>query len=255
MFEEALTYPTTGDDSRKSLAIGIVLSLLGVLILPVFVVFGYLLGVLRQGSDDDATLPVYEEWGTLLVDGLKAFLVTLGFFALPTVLLVLSVLAFVVPIGTFTVVEGDASGVSVAADAQIAASDGLGAVAVIALVLGLLLVVLAVTSFLAAFYVLPAGLARFAETDRMGAAFALRSLWPVLTSGTYAVAWLLAFGVSVAAGVLTGIVAPLPVLGFVVGVAVTYYANVVAFRLYGQGYARATPVEDATEPPAGQPAA
>lgn len=248
MIENALVYPTDGDRAGKTLVIGIALSLFSFLLLPAFIVLGYFVRILRQGGDETAVPPVYEDWAALLVDGLRAFLVVLGYFVVPVLLIGTALIAFVLPISTFTVVEQSASGgVDVATDTG-AAAGGMDALTLVALIVGLLLVAVSSVSLLVAFYALPAGLARFAETDRMGPAFAIRRLWPVLTTGSYAIAWLLALVVTIGAGMIVGVVSVFPILGFVAGVAVTYYGNVVAFRLYGQGYAKATPVEDGPKP-------
>jgi len=263
MFEKAISYPATGEKAVGAFVIGTLLSLLGILIVPGLIVFGYLIRVLRQARDDEtAEVPAYDEWGTLLVDGLKAAIVTIGYVVVPVLIGLFVVFAVFLSFTTVTVVEtGDASssdgvvvGDGVIVESE-AATDGLGAFGAIALLVSVLLVFAAAVWSLAALYVLPAGLAHFAVTGRMASAFAVRRLWPVLTSGTYFVAWLLALAVSIAAGFVVGLVSLVPVLGVLLGVAVFYYATVVGFRLYGEGYARAVPVEDGPEPPAGQPAA
>lgn len=258
MFEKAISYPVSGEKAIGALVIGSLLTLLSVLILPGLLVFGYLVRVLRQDATDGAEVPGYDEWGALLVDGLKATLVTIGYFIVPA-LVALVVLAAFLTITAVTVVEtGSASGFTgpdgVLVDSQVQAG-GPDAVTTVALIVSMLLVVLSALWSLAAVYVLPAGLAHFARTGRMGSAFAVRRFWPVLTSGTYLVAWLLAFAVSIAAGFVVGFVSLVPGLGVLVSAVVLYYASVVAARLYGEGYATAISTEDGPEPPAGRPAA
>lgn len=262
MFEKAISYPTSGEKAVGALVVGTLLSLLSILILPGLVVFGYLVRVLRQtGTDESATVPAYDEWGTLLVDGLKATAIGVVYLMLPVLLGLIVLFAVFFSFTTVTVVESGAvtadgvvvdDGVTVEPEASAGGIDALGAVG---LVIALLLVVLSAIWALAALYVLPAGLAHFAATGRLTSAFAVRRFWDVLTSGTYLVAWLLALAVSIAAGFVVGLVSVVPVLGVVLGVAITYYATVVGFRLYGEGYAKARPVEDGPEPPAGQAAA
>jgi len=64
MFEEAIRYPWKGEDNLKNVAIGGVLTLLGVFLLPMFFVLGYGLEVIRRVSDGDvAEPPAWEDWG------------------------------------------------------------------------------------------------------------------------------------------------------------------------------------------------
>jgi hypothetical protein len=259
MFEKAISYPLTGEKAVSAFVIGSLLTLLSVLLLPGLLVFGYLMRILRQPADADADVPGYDEWGTLLVDGLKATLITIGYFVVPALVALVVAVAVFASFTTVTVVEsGSASGVTgpdgVIVDSQVQ-STGPDAVTAVVLVVSLLFLLLSAVWSLAALYVLPAGLAHFARTGRMGSAFAVRRFWPVLTSGTYLVAWLLALAVSFATGFVIGFVSILPGLGVLLGFVLAYYAAVVAARLYGQGYANATSAEDGPEPPAGQPAA
>lgn len=80
MFGEALRFPIAGDSALKNLLIGGVLGLLGFLLVPAFFVQGYLVRVLRVAVDGGDEPPVFDEWGDLLVDGLKLFVVTLAYF-------------------------------------------------------------------------------------------------------------------------------------------------------------------------------
>lgn len=94
---------------------------------------------------------------------------------------------------------------------------------------------------LVAWYALPAGLARLAVEGRFGAAFEFRKLMGVLTTGSYATGWLLALVVLVFDGVIIGVLASIPFVGLALIPFATFYLNVVAFALYGQGYRDATP--------------
>lgn len=246
MFEKSIRYPLTGDEARKSILIGTLLTLFSVLILPAVVLVGYLIRVLRTSLAGADEVPVYDEWGELIVDGLKGTAIALAYFAIPIVL----TLTVVVSALSFTVTTVSAESGAVEAASTAANSDATTGVLVFA---GLALV--SIVTFLVAMYIVPAALARFATTGKMGSAFALRSLWPVLSSGSYAVAWLLVIVVSFGAGIIAGLVSFVPVLGVIVGALVGYYANVVGFRLYAEGYARSGEVPESVEPPSGQPAA
>lgn len=235
MLRESLDYPRTGDDAVKTLLIGGLLTLASVLIVPTIVVVGYLLRVLRGADETDA--PVFDDWETLLVDGLKGTAVTLAYFAVPILAGIAVAVGLLVTVSTFTVT----SGTTAVPPRSAVAGGGL-------VILALSLVGLFALSWsVAASYLLPAALARLATTDEMSSALAVRDLWTTVATGSYTTAWLLALAVSVGAGFLMGIVSLVPVVGAVASAFVFFYANVVAFRLYSEGVTRATPVENGPE--------
>lgn len=231
MLRQSLDYPRTGDDAVKTLLIGSILTLASVLLLPTVLVVGYVLRVLRGTDETDA--PVFDDWEELLVDGLKGTAVTLAYFAVPILAGLVVAIGLLVAVSTFTVTSGSGA----VPPRSAVAGGGL-------VLFGLTLVgLLAVVWSLAASYVLPAGLTRLATTGELGSAFAFRDLWTTVTTGSYATAWLLALAVSVGAGLVTGVVSLVPAVGAVASAFVLFYATVVAARLYGEGVARATPVE------------
>jgi len=218
MIQDALNYLRTDDDWTRTVLIGGILSLLGVLVVPTILVLGYLVRVLRETMHGDDRTPVFDEWGDLFVDGVKAFAITLAYGVVPAV------------IGAAVVAGGILSFAVVAGGGNATAAGGLGVVVVIvggllALVLGLL-----------AAYVVPAATAAFAETGRLGAAFSVEDLRPVLASGRYATAWLSAFAVVVGGGLLGAALNAIPILGFVIAGFVTFYAGVTAYYIIGHAW-------------------
>lgn len=230
-FEDALQYPRNGDDPIKTILIGGVLGMLAFLVVPAFLVLGYLVRLLRSAMAGEAEPPVFDDWGDLLVDGLKAFVVGLGYVIVPAIVFGLSV-------GT------------VAVTAVVTGDVGPGTIAgsVVGFLVSFVLLLLA-------WYVVPAALANAAREDRIAAGFAWADLRPVLFSSTYATAWLLSLGLFIAAAIVVGLLNVLPPLGFVAGAFVMFYVDMVAFYLYGRAVADASSVEPAPEPAPGQPAA
>lgn len=231
MFVESLTYPRSGTDAAKTILIGGILTVFGVLLVPLLLVGGYSVRVVRSVLAGEERPPAFEAWGELFVDGVKAVAVFVAYVALPTVVLVATVI--------LTALTFDA---------------GLGGRLVAG---GLALVGLSVAGvlYLACWYVGTAGFVNFAKTGELGAAFAVGDLRPVLTSGAYATAWLLALVVLVGSSIVVGALEVVPVVGWVIGGFVTFYASVSTTYLYARGFADATDVEPAPEQPAGQPAA
>ena len=239
MIQDALGYLRTDDDWTRTVLIGGILSLLGVLIVPTILVGGYLVRVLRRTMHGDDRPPAFDEWETLLIDGAKAFAITLAYGLVPA-----AVAAAVVAGGllSFSVVGGSGAGGATA-----------GGVGVAVVVVGSLLAL--VLGLLAA-YVVPAAIAAFAETDRIGSAFSIAALRPVLTSGTYATAWVTALAVIIGAGLIAGALNAIPVIGFVIGGFVGFYAAVTAYYIVGHAWGEHRELEpaEADDTPAEGPA-
>ncbi|QCJ46635.1 MULTISPECIES: DUF4013 domain-containing protein [Haloprofundus] len=218
MLTESLSYVRNSDDWAKNVLIGGILSLLGFLVVPTFLVIGYLLRVVRSSMRGDEEPPAFDEWGEMGVDGLKGFAIALAYGLVPVVLAVV-----------FAVLAG-------------LTANG-GNVGVVSGLFGLVGALLVFVTGLAVAYALPAGLANYAETGRMGAAFDTGTLRSTLTSGTYATAWVTAVVVFLAAGLVAGALNFVPVLGTVVGVFVTFYAAVAGYYIIGRAWGEMHPVE------------
>lgn len=223
MLSEALSVPRAGDDWLETVLIGGVLSILGFLVLPVFVVNGYLLRVLRAGVEGDETPPSFTDWVDLFVDGLLMLVVQFVYVGLPTAFLGFIVAAFAV-ITTVSTSYSPRPG-------SMALAGGLATLAVLLVAVGILLV---------AGYLLPAALANFARTGDFAAAFHLRTVLRAAFSVDYFVALVLVIAVSLVLGVVGGL------LVFVlVGIFVLFYLQMVVYYLFGQGFARGLGLEPA----------
>ena len=220
MLEDTLRYPWNGEKKAETILVGGLLTLLGVLFVPILFVYGYLVRVIRDVSagHDDAP-PVFENWGDLLVDGLVAFLISLVYALVPAVAVALAVLSFVVPV---TVVEGPGAG------------GGSGGLAAGGLLLALLVGSVTLVLLVGALYLLPAAIAAYAVTGRAGAAFSPSTLRAVGTDGNYAMAVLIAVLIGIVAQIVGGIVAA-TVVGALLVPFVTFYGNVASAYAIGTG--------------------
>ncbi|WP_058828234.1 DUF4013 domain-containing protein [Haloferax sp. Q22] len=234
MISESLNYLRNGEDWVKTVLIGGVLGLLSFLIVPTFLVIGYLLRVVRATMKGDEVPPEFDDWGDMAIDGVKGFAIAFVYALVP---------AIIAGVFGFAGIVGAAAG----------GSDAAGAVGGIVALVGLLLAF--VLGLLAA-YLIPAALSNYAETDRMGAAFDFGTLRPILTSGKYATAWLMAFAVLFASSIVVGVLNVIPLLGFVVGAFVTFYAAVAAYYIIGKTWGELHDIEmmDEGETPGEQPA-
>lgn len=225
MLSEALDFPRAGDEWLETVLIGGVLSILGFLVLPVFVVNGYLLHVLEAGVRGDETPPRFTDWVDLFVDGLLVLVVQFVYVGLPAVF-------FTVVVGSFAVITAVTTSAS-PRPGPTAAAGGLVTLAVL-LVLGLVLALAA--------YLLPAALANFAWTGEFGGAFHLRTVARAAFSADYLVAVLLVIVVSIVLGVVGGL------LVFVlVGIFVLFYLQMVVYYLFGRGFAGGLGLEPAAD--------
>ena len=231
MLEEAINYPRESEDWVRTVVIGAVLTLFGVLLIPAIAVFGYYMRVMRGTLSGEAEPPVFDEWGELLTDGLKGFVVTFVYLLVPGIV-------FGVSVGGLVLAVLFGSG-------DVGFASALGALAGF-LVSGVITLVF--------WYVVPAAVANVARTGRIGSGFAFGELGPALMSGSYAIPWALSVVVLVGAGVVTGILNVVPLLGFLLAIPVTFYATVVAFRLAATGFREATGgVVEGPEEPTGRP--
>ncbi|WP_311172787.1 DUF4013 domain-containing protein [Halobellus ordinarius] len=217
MIQQSLQYPRHDDNWITTVIIGGILTLLGVFVIPTILVFGYFVRVARGTMRGDERPPAFDEWGDLFGDGLRAFVIAFVYGLVPGI-----VGGVFVGGGIFSFVVGSGT--------ESAGFLGLGTIGILlggllALVLGLL-----------AAYIVPAAISGFAETGRIGTAFSFDELSPVLTSGTYATAWLSAFAVVLAAVIVGGALNVIPFLGAIVGAFLTFYAAVAAYYLIGSAW-------------------
>jgi len=223
MLEEALSYPRDDEDLTRPFLIGSLILfssfIVGLTIIPLY---GYLLEVLDRGRTGQRGLPEFEDWETLIVDGLKVFVVNLIYTGIPSIVLsvVGGLLFFFVALAGFAVGSNGGGG-------------GGALTLVIFLVFGLVALV-ALVLLLVATLMLPAALARMRVEDDLRAALEVRKVFAVAKNSDYIVAvvlaWLVGFGFTLVGGLLTIVLIGIPIL---------LYGFMVVFHLYGQGYARA----------------
>lgn len=213
---DAITYPTEDDEWLKTVLIGGVLSIFGFLLIPTILVYGYVVRVLRHSLAGEAAPPRFDDWGGLLVDGLKAAVVGFVYMLIPAAVGAVAVGGSLAAIAT-----GSRSG----------AAAGLGALALGALLTFVLALLFG--------YVAVVAVVNFAHEGDLGAGFDVGTIKHVALSGDYAVPWALSVAVFVGAGLVVGVLNVVPILGTLVGAFVLFYAQVAAARLWADGYAAA----------------
>jgi hypothetical protein len=223
MLEEALSYPQDDDDLVRPYLVGSVLLLVSFVVgLTVIPLYGYLLQVLDDGRTGERGLPAFEDFETIVIDGLKLFVLNLLYTGIPGILLsvVGGLVFFLAVVSGVAVFDGGRGGGS--------------ALFLVVLLVGGLVTLVALVLALVGSLLLPAALARMRVQDDFGAALDVREVFGVAKNTDYLVAillaWVVGFGFSVVGGLLSVVLVGLPVL---------LYGFMAVFHLYGQGYARA----------------
>ena len=217
--ERVVTYPTESEDWVKTVIIGGLLTLLSILIIPAFLVYGYVIRVLRAGIADDDP-PVFDEWGTLLTEGVVGFVIIIVYQLIPLIVMVVTV-------------GGSLAALSTGTDA----GAGLG---VVGLLGGFAVSVLLALVF---GYVGLIGLANYAHTGSVGAAFDVDLIREVAFDGAYAIPWLYGVAVMFGMAMVTGVLGIIPIIGAIIGVFVTFYGQIAAAWVWGKGFGDAVGVE------------
>lgn len=219
--DEAVTYPMEDDEWLKTVLIGGLLMAFSFLLVPLFLVYGYVVRTIVASLDGQPEPPAFDDWGDLLVDGLLAWIIGLVYMLVPLAVGAITVGGSLVAIATGTE-AGLAAGLS-------GLLFGFLVTFVLALLFG---------------YVAVAAVVNFAREGRFGAGFDLAVIREVAFHRDYAVAWLLAVAVFVATGIVTSMVNVIPIVGFFLGAFVTFYATVVAANLWAGGFASALGTTD-----------
>lgn len=207
--ESAVSYPTQSDDWVKTILIGGILMFFGFLLIPLFIVYGYIVHTIRGRFDHQEELPAFADWGTLLVDGVKAWLI--GFIWLLIPLIIAGML-----------IGGAIASAIIGGDETIVA-------AMAGLAVGLMIssILLFVFGYFAA-----AAIVNFAREGEFSAGFAFDTIKEVCFTSQFFIAWLL----TVVAFIIAGAVGSIPAIGWILAPFVGFYAALVAANLLADGF-------------------
>lgn len=211
------SYPTNRDDWMQTVIIGGILIFIGFLLVPLVLVYGYVIRVIRRTLDGVDSPPEFDDFGELFVDGLKAWAIGIVYMLIPAVV---------------TGVTVGSAAVSLALDGNLGATMG-------GLILGLTLSAILSLVF---GYVGTAALVNFAREDSMAAAFDFGVIRRVVVHRDYATAWL----VALVALFLASLVGSIPVIGWILAPFTGFYALTVAGNLWSDGFSAAL---DGTDTP------
>lgn len=212
---EAINYPIQRDEWYRTIIIGGVLSFFSFLIIPLFLVYGYIIRVIQSSLREESTPPVFEDWVELLIVGIKGWVIGIIYLLIP-------ILVGALTIGTALI--GFLTGTDIGA--------GIG---VMTLLVGFFVSFFLFVLFA---YVAVAAIVNFARTEQFADAFDIATLRPIWTDSRYAIAWVLSVILLLVAGVIAGALNVIPMLGTVVAAFVYFYFQMAAARLWADGFDR-----------------
>lgn len=209
------------DEWIVTVLIGGVLSLLSFLVIPIFLVAGYVVRAIRSNLDDEPEPPEFGNWGELLVVGFKATIIGFLYMLVPFVVMAVTV-------------GGAAMGIATGGEAGAAA--GIGGMLIGMFVSFVLLLVFGYLSAVA--------LVNFAREDRFGAAFDVAVIKDVGLDSAFAIPYLISIGIFVAAGLVNVV----PFVGSLLAAFTNFYAAIVAANLWADGFTQALDAGESQEP-------
>jgi len=231
MIGDAIEYPGRGDDPAKTIIIGSLLNaFFWVLFIPLILVNGYYVHVLRTTIGEEEDPPEFDDWGELAKDGIFLWIIQFVYFLVPTVV--------TVGLFMFTGTLGMLSGSSDVAIATLLLSSLLAF-----FVGGLLYLLFGYFAF--------AAIANYADAGRLGAAFAVSEVIGVSTTMDYFKGWLSAVAILVVGSVITfvitfiigSVLSLIPIIGlisfpinWVIWAFAGFVLYVAAYRALGRGY-------------------
>ena len=204
---DAMKYPS--QDWKKIIILGILI-LTSFLIVPAFLVMGYVFRALKWSIAGVDQLPDFDEWGEMFTDGLKIFAVELVYFIVPFIIIFLGIWA---SIGSLVALGAYGNDLMPAA-----------AFSAFSLMGGLLIIGLAVAVILGVFFTI--GIANMAYyNSEIGAAFRFREILNTINAigwVDYIIWYIMMIILGMIMGAIAGVLGLIPILGWALIVLVLY---------------------------------
>jgi hypothetical protein len=212
-FERTLRYPVQNDAWKRTVLIGGLLIVVGVLIVPLFAVYGYLVRTIRDSLKGTSTPPIFDDWRSLIIEGAQAWVISVLYLLIP-------ILVAAVTVGGSITAFTNGGGTATAL--------GTGGLLIGTVVSGVLAVLFG--------YLAVIGIVNFAREERFGAAFDTQVIRSVAFDRRYAIPWIISVGIAFIAGLIGAI----PVIGWILTPFASFYAAVVAANLWATGFEAAS---------------
>lgn len=219
---KAFTYVMEDERWINKLLIALIVTFFAFLFFPIFFLIGYAVAITRNVREGaEKPLPEWDDWGKLFMDGIYVFMAQIV-YTLPFWLLM-------------------CVSIFVAAGAGGLADSGSANVAVALLsTTGLIVGCLALFFAIALFFISPAIIVQYVITDDFGACFRFGEVIGIARNsiGDILIVFLATFGLSMVASMVGGVLAVIPCIGWLLGLALALaigpYTTAVTGHLYGQ---------------------
>lgn len=214
---KAFTYVTEDERWITKIAIGAAITLLGFLIIPMFLLPGYLVQITRNVRDGmEKPLPEWDNWGQLLIDGLTIFAAQLV-YTLPFWLLMC--------IGA---IATGAFGSLANASEEVAAAGLLATFGVVGCLMVLLMI--------AMFFIMPAIVIQYVREEDFAACFRFGEVIAIARDniGDIVIVAAASFGISFIVGSISTLLSFTICVPFVLALASGPYISMVTGHMYGQ---------------------
>jgi hypothetical protein len=195
IFSDSIGYPTR--NIGRVLVLG-VLMLFSILIIPLFLVLGYALKIIKESTKEGTEPPEFDNWGAMFIDGLKYLVVSIVYFLIPLIVMGIGIISAVTSIPSNDLIG------SKAAYINLILGSGL-------FLIGLLLLLVIVV-------ILNIAIANMAHKGEFGAAFKFGEIFHVIGSigwGKYIICYIVLIVIAMVISIVTSIVASIPLLGFI----------------------------------------
>ncbi|MDO8869158.1 MAG: DUF4013 domain-containing protein [Methanobacteriaceae archaeon] len=217
---DSIKYPAS--DLKKLIILGLMF-LTSFLIVPIFLAMGYGFRALKASIAGAEDLPEFDEWGEMLVDGLKVFVVQFVYFLIPALIIIIgswaSIAALAAASTTGTMTDPTAF---------------IGIISGTVLIGGIVAIILGLLSTIA--------LANMAYNDsELGAAFRFSEIMNIISQigwVDYIIWYIVIMIILMIISIISSLVMIIPILGFFVAILVIYpYMQLVFYRALALLYA------------------
>lgn len=207
---EEIKFPSKDSEWIQKVLIGGVIAIIPIVNL---IVCGYLLKVMKGAMDNKPSMPKWEDWGNLFMNGLMAAIIGLIYMIIPTLILLISAGSIV------------AAALSRNTELLIGAAAGAAGGFLIALLLAVVLG-----------FLIPMALSLYVKENSIGAAFRFKEVLSRIKSvfGDYLMVYIVVIALSFILVVLSRI----PVLGLLIMIFGSFYIGAVAYNMFGKVCAR-----------------
>jgi hypothetical protein len=251
--KDLISFPFHDPEWKSKFLMGIGVTFAGTFfpIVPWLAVWGYIARVLRAGAanEDAAHLPVWDEWGEMLMDGLRQFGVAMIFLLPSVVISVFGWVLYMVGVMSFSFSANNQSEMGAR-----------GAFMFVSMIIFFTSIGLGTLLSVAAWLVMPAAQAHAAVQRRFSAAFEVRDWWRIFRANLsgFLLAGVLFFVLEITLMLVfqffyvTVCLCPIGLLALFPG---AFYIFLLVYRLVGQAYGEGLAKVGAPAAPPAEPLA